>query len=143
MNQWDKLLAVTACTQAIHRFYVDLDAGNLDAVASAMHPHGVWHRQGKALLGVEGVRDALADRPLGRHTAHLVQNLVVDVQDTESAVATFLTLVYRHEAALPISGPAPLPPPLSISAHTDTLICDPDGIWRFAEKTSERRFAGA
>lgn len=136
-----ELQAVIGCQQAIHRFYAALDASDMDAVSAAMADDGVWHRQGQALRGPAAVQAALAQRPAGRRTAHLVQNLLVDVIDPGHAQAQFMTLVYRHDADAPLSGAAPLGGPLSISFHRERLVCTKGGVWKFVEKVSERRFA--
>jgi ketosteroid isomerase-like protein len=140
-HAFSELQAVIGCQQAIHRFYAALDASDMDAVSLAMAEDGVWHRQGQALRGPASVRAALAQRPAGRRTAHLVQNLVVDVIDPGQAQAQFMTLVYRHDADAPVTGAAPLGAPLSISFHRERLVRGDSGVWQFAEKRSERRFA--
>jgi len=137
----DEFQAVIGCQQAIHRFYAALDASDMDTVSAAMADDGVWLRQGEALRGPDAVRAALARRPAGRRTAHLVQNLVVDVIDPGRAQAQFMTLVYRHDADAPVSGAAPLGAPLSISFHRERLVRSDNGVWKFVEKESERRFA--
>ena len=140
-NALDEFQAVIGCQQAIHRFYAALDASDMDTVSAAMADDGVWLRQGEALRGPDAVRAALARRPAGRRTAHLVQNLVVDVIDPGRAQAQFMTLVYRHDADAPLTGAAPLGAPLSISFHRERLVRGDSGVWQFVEKESERRFA--
>jgi len=137
----DEFQAVIGCQQAIHRFYAALDASDMDTVSAAMADDGVWLRQGEALRGPDAVRAALARRPAGRRTAHLVQNLVVDVIDPGRAQAQFMTLVYRHDADAPLTGAAPLGAPLSILFHRERLVRGDSGVWQFVEKESERRFA--
>ena len=131
-----------ACQQAVLRFYAALDASDYPAVAAAMAPEGVWHRQGKALRGPAEVRAALAERPAGRVTAHLVQNLVVDLADERNATARYMSLVYRHDAGAgaPPEGPAPLGAPLSIAAYADRLRRDEGGAWLVVERRSRRVF---
>lgn len=141
MNDKTELQMIVGCQQAIHRFYAALDASKMDEVVAAMAPTGVWHRQGKTLQGPEGVLAALRVRPAGRHTAHLVQNLIIDTQSQTTACASYMTLVYRFDATDPISGPSPLGLPLSISLNKDELTLDESGNWLFLEKRSEQKFA--
>jgi hypothetical protein len=131
-----------ACQQAVLRFYAALDASDYAAVAAAVAPEGVWHRQGKALRGPAEVRAALAERPAGRVTAHLVQNLVVDLADERNATARYMSLVYRHDAGTgaPPEGPAPLGAPLSIAAYADRLRREEGGAWLVVERRSRRVF---
>jgi ketosteroid isomerase-like protein len=140
----DELLAaarIVACQQAIHRFYAALDASDFATVAAAVAPDGVWHRQGKALRGPGDVAAALAERPAGRVTAHLVQNLVVTLEDPETATARYNTLVFRHDGAAGAPLPAPIGVPLSIAAAQDRLRRDAaTGSWLVVERRSSRVF---
>ena len=131
-----------ACQQAVLRLYAALDASDYAAVAAAIAPEGVWHRQGRALRGPAEVRAALAERPAGRVTAHLVQNLVVDLADERNATARYMSLVYRHdaEAGAPQDGPAPLGAPLSVAAYADRLRREEGGAWLVVERRSRRVF---
>jgi hypothetical protein len=131
-----------ACQQAVLRFYAALDASDYGAVAAAVAPEGVWHRQGRALRGPAEVLAALAERPAGRVTAHLVQNLVVDLADERNATARYMSLVYRHDAGAGAAseGPAPLGAPLSIAAYSDRLRRDEGGAWLVVERRSRRAF---
>ncbi|VCU68250.1 SnoaL-like domain protein [Pigmentiphaga humi] len=142
MHDFDNAAAVIGCQQTIHRFYAALDASDFDTVAACMTGDGYWPRQGRELRGPEQVRAALADRPIGRTTAHLVQNLVVDVQGPGDAIARFMTLVYRVDLPAAAAGPAPLPAPLSISAHEEHLRRSGDGQWLIAKKSARRIFGG-
>lgn len=94
------------------------------------------------MRGPAEVRAALAERPAGRVTAHLVQNLVVDLADERNATARYMSLVYRHdaEAGAPPGGPAPLGAPLSVAAYADRLRRDEGGAWLVVERRSRRVF---
>jgi ketosteroid isomerase-like protein len=135
-----QLSATVQCQQATARFYAALDASDFDSVAAAMLPEGVWYRQGNALKGPTAVRAALANRPQGRTTAHLVQNLVVDLEADNTATVRYMTLVYRCDAPLPVSLPVPLGSPLSIAFNEDRLQRDGSGQWCVLQKRSERKF---
>jgi ketosteroid isomerase-like protein len=139
MDELRHAALVLGCQQAVHRFYAALDASDAEGVAACMAHDGVWHRQGKALAGPAEVRSALADRPAGRVTAHMVQNLVIDLQDEGHAVARYLSLVYRHDASGPPQLPVPLGQPLSISSYADRMRRD-DGQWLVVERRSRRVF---
>ncbi|MCW8084177.1 nuclear transport factor 2 family protein [Sabulicella glaciei] len=139
MDELRRAALLIGCQQAVHRFYAALDASDYAGVAASMAPEGSWHRQGKMLTGPDEVRAALAERPAGRVTAHLVQNLVVDLADERSATLRYMTLVYRHDGEGG-TGPAPLSQPLSISAHVDRLRREGDR-WLAVERRSRRIFA--
>lgn len=141
MDEMLSTARMLACQQAIHRFYASLDAGDFATVAAAMAPDGVWHRQGKALRGPGDVAQAMTDRRAGRVTAHLVQNLVVDLHDGETATARYNTLVFRHDGPAGAPPPAPIGLPLSIAAAQDRLRRDAaSGAWLVVERRSSRVF---
>ncbi|HWX50027.1 MAG TPA: nuclear transport factor 2 family protein [Roseomonas sp.] len=141
MDESRKAALILGCQQAVLRFYSALDAGDFAAVAAAMAPEGVWHRQGRHLRGPGEVAAALAERPAGRITAHLVQNLVIDLLDETTAEARFHSLVYRHDAGPGAEGAAPLGAPLSISRSRDRLRLE-GGEWLVVERGSTRVFGG-
>ncbi|GGG34479.1 hypothetical protein GCM10010964_23010 [Caldovatus sediminis] len=143
MDEIRKAALITLCAQAIARFWAALDAPDHETVARSMAPAGVWHRQGKALRGPEGVRAALAERPAGRVTAHMVQNLVVELADENTATARYLSLVYRHDADRAPEGPVPLGDALSIAAVSDRLRRGADGAWPVVERRSRPVFSAA
>ena len=135
----EKIATIVECQQLIYRFYQALDAGEFNTLSQFFREDGVWFRQGKKLDGPEAVLKAMGERPIGRKTAHLVQNFVLDIESADKAVAKYFTLVYRHDADQENSGPAPIDNALAISMNYDILLKDHQG-WRFAEKKSERRF---
>lgn len=143
MDEVRKAALITLCAQAIARFWAALDASDYETIAKSMAPEGVWHRQGKALQGPDGVRAALVERPAGRVTAHMVQNLVVDLVDENTATARYFSLVYRHDAERAPDGPVPLRDALSISAVSDRLRRGADGEWLVVERSSRPVFSAA
>ncbi|WP_431284803.1 nuclear transport factor 2 family protein [Humitalea sp. 24SJ18S-53] len=126
---------VTTCQQAVLRFFSALDGGRWDEVAGSLAEDGVWHRQGKALRGPDAVRAAMADRPAGRVTAHLVQNLVIELDGERAATARFMALTFRHDGGTP----APIGLPLSIAAYADRMRRDGD-TWLVVERRGIRVF---
>jgi hypothetical protein len=139
MNQLEKSISMIECQHAIHSFYMSLDGSDFQAVSSLFASNGIWHRQGKQLVGPAAVLEALLDRPAGRVTAHMVQNVVITVIDTQSASATYLNMVYRCDRKEPSSEPAPMHP-LSILKYVDSFTKDPKGNWLLLSKTSKPIF---
>lgn len=130
------------CIDAVLRFFAALDEGRLNDVAAAMADDGVWHRQGGALRGPAEVLQALEARPPGRVTAHLVQNLVVDLDDAQNARVRYLVLTYRHDfpdGAAAAATAAPLGAPYSIAAYDDRLRWAANA-WRTGERRSRNVF---
>ena len=135
--------SIVLCSQAVMRFYAALDAGDIDGVAGLMAADGVWHRQGKALRGPAEVLAALRERPPGRVTAHLVNNLVIDLDASgQQATARYMLLVFRHDRAQPGDGPVPIAGSLlSITATTDHWRAAPHGGWLAVLKQGQTVFS--
>jgi hypothetical protein len=140
MDEMRRVLLTLSCKDAIVRFFSALDAGRMDELAAAFASDGVWHRQGAELCGPEAVSRALAARPAGRVTAHLVQNLIVDLEDEDHARARYLALTYRHDAPGAANGPAPMGIPYSIAAYEDRLTRNGSN-WLVQDRRSRPIFA--
>jgi hypothetical protein len=130
---------ILGCQDAVIRFFAALDEGRMEDVAGTMADDGVWHRQGKTLRGPGAVSEALAARPAGRVTAHLVQNFVVDLEDAQTARVRYLVLTYRHDFPDVAAAVAPLTQPYSIAAYDDRMRLD-GARWRVLERRSRNIF---
>ena len=132
---------ISSCQEAVIRFFAALDGGRQEEVANAFAEDGIWHRQGAALRGPAGVSKALAARPAGRVTAHLVQNFIADFDDEHNAHLRYVVLTYRHDApaGAPAAAIAPLGHPYSIAAYEDRLRCSNDA-WLVLERRSRNLF---
>lgn len=135
--------SIVHCSQAIMRFYAALDAGDIEGVAGLMADDGVWHRQGKVLTGPAAVLAALRERPAGRVTAHLVNNLVIDLSaDCTTATARYMLLVFRHDREPGERGTAPVEGSLLSITLTTDLWQDRAGLgWRAAHKEGRAVFS--
>jgi len=120
------------------RFFHHLDADEFEALAALMAEDGVWHRQGKLLRGPGMVLEAMAARPKGRRTRHLITNLVLDAVDERHVQAIYYLTAFRYDGATP-GEPAPIELPASVGTYREKLVLTPAG-WRVAEITSEGAF---
>ena len=139
MNYSQKNSLIIDCQQAVHSFYLSLDACDFTAVATLMASDGIWYRQGKELKGPTEVLLALRERPKGRVTAHMVQNLVVSIHNENQASASYMCLVYRCDLKQPSTSPAPMLP-LSILRYEDTFVRAASEQWLLMTKQSQRIF---
>ena len=131
---------IVDCQQAVIRFFAALDAGRMDDVAKAFDGDGIWHRQGKQLQGPSGVAEALASRPAGRVTAHLIQNFIADFDDERTARTSYVVLTYRHDAPDGAkAAAAPMVKPYSIAAYDDRMRFD-GSRWLVLERRSRNMF---
>lgn len=134
---------IVMCSQAVMRFYGALDAGDIAGVASWMAPEGVWHRQGQVLRGPAEVLAALQQRPAGRVTAHLVNNLVVDLDEAgDMARVRYMLLVFRHDRQQAGTGPVAIAGSLlSITETTDLWRKTHDAGWQAVLKEGRTLFS--
>ena len=110
---WSQI--VLECTQVLFRGYHALDAADYQGVVAEFAEYGEWRRQGKTLAGRAAIVNELRARPVGRVTAHLIQNVAVDVLGDDRAQLKYHLLAYRHDHAAPTAGPAPIGQALSIA----------------------------
>ena len=100
------------------------------------------------LRGPDDVARALASRPAGRVTAHLVLNFIADFDDDRNARARYNVLTYRHDAPERSESPAPMVQPYSIAEYSDRMrraVGDGgDGVdggsWRVLERRARNVF---
>lgn len=132
-----------ACEQAISRFYARLDGLEAGPVGAMFAADGVWHRQGAVLRGGAAVDAALAQRPAGRRSAHLISNLFFNAQDDLQIRASYLLQVFRHDAG-PEADPrdaAPIASSLLAITRTEDLYqCAGNGEWMLLNKQSRPLF---
>ena len=146
MNTRARTVLSATCHETVLRFFAALDAGRMDEVASAFAADGVWHRQGAALRGPADVARALAARPAGRITAHLVLNFIADFDDEHNARVRYMVLTYRHDASELGQSPAPMVQPYSIAEYNDRMRRDDGdgdgdgGSWRVLERRARNVF---
>ncbi len=116
----------------IYRFFLYLDEQNYDQLTKLMAPTGIWHRNGQALKGPEGVMEAMKTRPLGFTTRHLITNIMVNAADADHAAATFYMTVFAHTADVKPTGPVHIQLPVHVSIYREKFVRTPQG-WRIAE----------
>ncbi|WP_051237576.1 nuclear transport factor 2 family protein [Ottowia thiooxydans] len=136
--------AFQGCAQTISRFYALLDGIDSGSVGAMFAADGVWHRQGAELRGPDAVNAALAQRPVGRRSAHLISNLHFDAGEESQIKARYLLQVFRHDAdsenalaaASPMEGSM-----LAITSVQDLLQRGNNGEWVLLKKQSSTLFS--
>ena len=106
----------------IYLFFRYLDDQQYDELAALFAPEGVWHRAGKALRGPNGVREAMAQRPAGFTTRHIITNIVIDATSSNHVHASYYMTVFMHEGAERATKQVPLELPLHVSVFDQTFI---------------------
>lgn len=89
--------AEAACRLTFLRFFQCLDAGDAAGASALIARDGVWHRQGKRLVGPEGVLEVVGGRPANRTVRHHFCNLIVTLETPEAAWSKAYYTVYAHE----------------------------------------------
>jgi hypothetical protein len=138
LTEQKKLAIEREAERVLLRFFHHLDGDEFEALAGLMAEDGVWHRQGKLLRGPGMVREAMAARPKGRRTRHLVTNLILDVVDERHVQAIYYLTAFGYNGATP-GEPAPMELPVSVGTYREKLVLTPAG-WRVAEISSETAF---
>ena len=132
MTMGERDVAEAAIGRVIMEFFHCLDDTQFDALVQLFAPEGVWHRQGQVLRGRAMVREALARRPAGTVTRHLVTNLLVTHLEDERSVAKFYMTVFRREADTLVDGPVPMELPHMVAA-CEMVLAYLGNAWRIME----------
>ena len=140
LSETGRLVVERAAERAIVKLWAALDSADFEGVASGFAEDGVWHRQGKQLVGPAGVRAAMADRPKSARTRHLITNALVEAVDDTNAEIQFYLTVYHHTAE-PADAPPPAPMnvPLTVALSKASLRKGPSG-WKIRELKSADTF---
>ena len=92
----DALILRQACADVACRFFRYLDRRHYDELAGLFAPDGIWVRQGAQLRGRDAIVAALAQRPAGLVTRHLISNVWVEVESEEAARVHYDVSVYAQ-----------------------------------------------
>ncbi|MHA3792951.1 nuclear transport factor 2 family protein [Sphingomonas sp. YL-JM2C] len=109
-------------------FFRALDERDDRAAGDAFAPDGIWHRQGAALTGPEGIAEVLAARPADRRSVHVVTNMAISPTSSGFVARYYLT-------GYVASGDAPLAPSAILDCRDE--IEARDGRLRIRLKTSK------
>lgn len=123
------------CIQIVHRFYDYLDARRYEDLAELFSANGSWTRLRKRLEGPAAIRREMAERGEAWLTAHVVTNVLVDVEDIDRARTSQYITLYRHENWDISKGPPPVVLPIAVLHHRDRMLREA-GVWKIEEKTS-------
>jgi hypothetical protein len=107
--------------RAVISHWAALDSGNYDAVAAGFAKDGVWHRQGKELKGPGMVSAAMAERPKGARTRHIVTNVLSTVKSEVEVDIDFYMTVFSHNDEADAPSPAPMNVPNSVGLARATV----------------------
>jgi hypothetical protein len=121
MNDMLEIVAERGALRAVISHWAALDAGDYEAVAAGFAENGVWHRQGKELKGPGMVSAAMAERPKGARTRHIVTNVLSNMKNEAEIDIDFYMTVFSHNGEADALAPAPMNLPNSVGLTRATL----------------------
>ena len=130
-------------TQQLHRFFHQLDEGLYEAMLAQFTDDGRWLRQGRWLEGREAIGAALAARPAGIATRHVMSNGYIAELSPNHAVLVGYMTAYRYPAGHDPNAPSRIAGPLRLNLVSTVFRRDAGHDWRIAEQrmTAEIAFA--
>lgn len=135
-----KLETERDCRALTLRFFEGLDDNDPATCLGCFDAEGVWERQGEGLRGHGAIEQALRSRPADRRTAHVVSNVRVELESTDTAVVSFLLVTY--EGSAPPGAADPVARLAGVRRCRDELRLAADG-WKIVRKTSRGLFKAA
>lgn len=135
----NQLFAELEISSQIKRFYVGLDDRDYEAMAAVFAPDGCWTRAGVDVNGPEGLRKLLDERPLDRHSRHVVSNIIVDLNDDGTASMRCYNTAFVHTGPTGDRGAAPLELPSSLGLLSG-IFTKVDDRWRLENLRSRPAF---
>lgn len=125
-----------ACERLVYAYSRALDLGDLDAAADCFAEQGSMARPmtpDQVVQGREAIRASLHTRPKTLLTKHLATNVVIDVDDGDSARGlSYLTMISTTPAA-DARPPYPSQGPLWFGEFRDRFV-RVGGEWKFLER---------
>jgi hypothetical protein len=130
--EWD-------CGQVLTRFFNEFDLFHYDEMARLFAPDGVWHRQGKALVGHDAILEALHERSPTQTVRHVITNIQITAVDHDRAESLLYVTAYTND-----TGAKPAAPPMirspSLLLTVPGRLVRTDAGWRIASLTMTRTF---
>jgi hypothetical protein len=139
MDEMHEMAAERGALRAVISHWAALDAMNYAAVAEGFAADGVWHRQGKELKGPGMVSAAMAERPKGARTRHIVTNVLATVKSESEVAIDFYMTVFSHNGEADAPLPAPMNVPNSVGLAHATVRRD-SGQWKIVSLRSAATF---
>ena len=139
MDATEALSASLAAERLIARLYHALDTHQPDVLGTLFAPDGVWHRQGKALKGPNGIVEELRLRPKGRTTLHIVSNFIADAIGDREMQTTYYLTVFRHDTDGEVKLPIAMTLPFA-AIMCRARVVEVNGRWVIAELASQTIF---
>jgi hypothetical protein len=125
-----------ACERIVYAYSRALDLGDMDAAADLFAQHGSMSRPmapEQAIQGRETIRASLLTRPKTLLTKHLATNVIIDVENRDSASGvSCLTMIATTP---PPDGKPPFMStgPLYFGEFKDRYVRE-NGVWKFLER---------
>jgi hypothetical protein len=130
--EWD-------CAQLLIRFFNEFDAWRYQDMVKLFTPDGVWHRQGKALVGADAILSALEERSITQTVRHVVTNIQVTALDEDTAESLLYVTAYQHDTGETATAAPVIRSPSLLLTVPGKLVRTEEG-WRISSLTMTRVF---
>jgi len=135
-----------ACERLVYEYARALDLGDLSGAADFFAANGSMSRPmtpDQIIEGRETIRASLLTRPKGLLTKHLATNVLIEVENRDSARGiSYLTMVATSAGDTP--PPFVSPGPIYFGEFKDRFVRE-QGVWKFLERRGsiQMKFPGA
>jgi len=129
-----------ACQRLVNQYALYADSGRAEQAAQLFDIQGRLEMpNGKVYEGREAIRARIAEQPRSQVSCHCLSNMLVTVDDEDSAHAVTYLTMYRGEAA---AGPIALEGPFLVGYYEDRFTRGHEG-WRIASRKLTSTFRRA
>lgn len=139
MNADQEMLIARQCERLAIAFAHAVDHRDTERAVALFAPDATFERRGEVLRGHAAIRAAQQARVPGIVTRHLCSTIDIQVMDDRHAKGTVYFLLYKHESAVPGSGPAPLGQPETLGEYQDEYILSDTG-WKISKRVAKAAF---
>lgn len=131
MDDIERLLVERACSRLVVRFCELVDSYGHEELAGLWAEDAVWNTWKGPQHGRKAIRDYLDAKPKGAVGVHVVQNILIDVDDAGSASGNSVFSFYGGEPGAPEART-----PRVLGRFRDRFKLTAEG-WRFASRDTD------
>lgn len=119
--------------------YRGVDERQYEEVVAQYAPHGIWHRQGKALSGRDAIMAAMNARTPTQVTRHVLSNFVVTALASDRAMLACYLHTYVHDSGQVQERPIAIRSATRLLLVAASMVVS-EGRWRIEELRTRPEF---
>lgn len=141
MHDLETLMIERACARLVTRYCHLVDSGAASRVADLFTEDGIWSSPEKTMVGRDEIARGFAarERNAARMSRHVCNNLLLDIEDGNTARGVVYLTLYRHDGE-PGPRTSPLIGPVLVGEYRDRFV-QTDAGWRFQRRETVISFA--